>query len=144
MNHLPKILALLVALSLFQFTSAEPLFSESESASSGPDESQSALCETEGSEGSNCDESQSAPLPWQEYDAPNIFEAHEYFDGKIRDYVGVENYEAWVQAHLNTPGGADVYLFFEDFDITPELLKGMLTDYVYERYMKYWPADTGR
>ena len=144
MNHLPKILALLVALSLFQYTSAEPLLPKSESASSGPDESQSALCETEGSEGSNCDESQSAPLPWQKCDAPNIFEAHEYFDGKIIDYVGVENYEAWVQAHLNTPGGADVYLFFEDFDITPELLKGMLTDYVYERYMKYWPADTGR
>ena len=144
MNHLPKILVLLATLSLFQYTSAEPLLPESESASSDPDESQSALCETEGSEGSNCDESQSAPLPWQKYDAPNTFEAHEYFDGKIIDYVGVENYEAWVQAHLNTPGGTDVYLFFEDFDITPELLKGMLTDYVYERYMKYWPADTGR
>ena len=144
MNHLPKILALLVALSLFQYTSAEPLLPESEPASSVPDESQSALCETEGSEGSNCDESQSAPPPWQEYYAPNIFEAHGYFDGKIIDYVGVENYEAWVQAHLNTPGGADVYLFFEDFGITPELLRGMLTDYVYELYMKYWPVNTGR
>ena len=32
MNHLPKILALLVALSLFQYTSAEPLLPESEPA----------------------------------------------------------------------------------------------------------------
>lgn len=81
------------------------------------------------------------PPPWQEYYAPNIFEAHGYFDGKIIDYVGVENYEAWVQAHLNTPEGADVYLFFEDFGITPEVLKEIVHESTYELYIESWPTD---
>lgn len=58
--------------------------------------------------------------------------------------MAVETYEAWVQAHLNTPGGADVYLFFEDFGITPELLKEIVHESIYEKYMEYWTVNTGR
>ena len=142
MNNLPRIITLLVTLSLFRYTPDELILYKSETVPSDIDESQSVSCE---SEKSTCEESQ-LEQPTPHFDTTqNIFESHGYFDGKIIEYVGVENYEAWVQAHLNTSEGADVYLFFEDFGITPEILKGMLTDYVYELYMEYWPApDTGR
>ena len=97
-------------------------------------------------ESEESEESQLEHSSWQWHDdyTSNIMESHGYFDNRVIDYVGIENYETWVQTHLNTPEGADVYLFFEDFGITPELLRGMLTDYVYELYMKYWPVNTGR
>ena len=71
----------------------------------------------------------------------NMPEPHGYFDNKVIDYVGIETYEAWVQAHLNTPEGADVYLFFEDFGITPEVLKEIVHESTYELYIESWPTD---
>ena len=67
----------------------------------------------------------------------DIFKSGEYFDGKIIDLVGVEVYEEWIKTHE----GQNVYQFFEDFGITPEILRNLLTDFVYDEYMKYWPAD---
>ena len=97
-------------------------------------------------ESEESEESQPEHSSWQWHDdyTSNIMESHGYFDNRVIDYVGIENYETWVQAHLNTPEGADVYLFFEDFGITPEILKEIVHESIYEEYMEYWPVNTGR
>ena len=95
-------------------------------------------------ESEESEESQPDQPLWHDCYSPSIPEPHGYFDNKVIDYVGIETYEAWVQAHLNTPGGADVYLFFKDFDITPEILKEIVHESTSELYMESWPVNTGR
>lgn len=87
-------------------------------------------------------EDQPASPPWHDDYTSNIMESHGYFDNRVIDCVAVETYEAWVQSHLNTPESADVYLFFEDFGITPEFLKEIVHESIYEKYMEYWPEES--
>ena len=58
-----------------------------------------------------------------------------YIDLKLIHYVGGDAYEAWSKGKPDTT----VYDFMDDFDISPEKLKEIVHDSIYEEYMMYYP-----
>ena len=78
-----------------------------------------------------------------------IMESGGYVSGRLIDYIGEAKFENWKR---NQPGNWTVYDLIEDFNISNEQLKEIVSSRVYELYIKYLPAemedwmtlDTGR